>query len=1267
MQRFELIEGTSSKFWEVSRDGSTYSVRYGRIGTNGQTLSKTAVSDAKAQAEVDKLIKEKTGKGYSEVASAAGSIPAVLASTSSKPSTPSVAKSAGKSVVAPTAAADISNASDAPASMVAPSRPAPSKPSAEVGDLRQPSGEFQFSSAWRKALPSQRGFPAHGAPPALPALWLSLAGFVNQEDRQSHWAIKGAGLAAVLKQNPLDHLFSETSLTEADPQRWLVALQLGCVVQNENYDNAQCLLIQLAVQLHGVAFATECYLAAMTQMPSGSHVNWYYNGRLSIDALNAALASCSESDYAQATAIARAKVPSAAIDRFLRGAVFNSEATLVAEALEVADFNNGYARISASGLAGVSLTLTQAQALVEAPASRGNPTSTILALNLVRAHAAAALPLVARLYDLVDDSQLRQRLAEILRGFDSNEAFVELLGRIEHKEARAQIDDFARAYPFAAMRAALTFIARSRSKSAEAWLSRMLAAYPALLALLRDDTVGAASDVLDRLCSKLIDLDEAPLDALPTVLSDPPWLKPQPKRVRPTLPDVAMPAARLQWPDGLREDWSRRLPANDSADPDSNKQKGRMGEALEQLSIPRDLWPALLSGEIADLSPHLAAIESHRGSRPAYHRYRYLRSLTSLAPRFRLLLWNSLSGWDGYTWEGSPTAGSLIAHYELAALPGLLNFLESRLEHGLIAALPVAAPEVAAFAAKGLLGKKSRPHAAAWLRAHAELASTALLVQCASGAKQVIANAEAALRWLAANVEPARLIEGARHFGAAGEALLEAITAVDPLSLLPQKPRPLANFFLPGGFARPRLTDGRALPAEVLPALGTMLQVSLLDEAYTGLDQVKSACNAASLDEFAWDLFQAWYQNGAPSKESWGFTAMGLIGGDGCVRQLTPLIREWPGESQHARAVLGLDILAAIGSDLALMNLNGIAQKAKFKGLQDRARDRIQAIAEARDLSTEELADRLVPDLDLDANGTLLLDFGHRRFTVGFDEQLRPFVLDANGARLKDLPKPNKADDGELAPAASERWKLLKKDVKAIANNQIQRLELAMCSGRSFDASVFRQFFVQHPLMRHLVRRLLWGVPQADGSVLGFRVAEDLSFADHEDMQFELAEDATVCLPHVLMLGEAQQAAFGQVFADYEILQPFVQLGREILTMSEDELGQFESSRFKGKRVAIGSVYGLQHRGWRHGSPQDGGWIGWFEKSLPGGLEVQLELEPGTVVGEINYEPKQTLGALSLRIANSWDDAGRRCFRELDAVARSELLRDLDRLSVLVE
>ncbi len=57
------------------------------------------------------------------------------------------------------------------------------------------------------------------------------------------------------------------------------------------------------------------------------------------------------------------------------------------------------------------------------------------------------------------------------------------------------------------------------------------------------------------------------------------------------------------------------------------------------------------------------------------------------------------------------------------------------------------------------------------------------------------------------------------------------------------------------------------------------------------------------------------------------------------------MIKVWPGESQHQRAVLGLEILKTIGSDTALMQLNGIAQKVKFKGLKDMANTIMESIA----------------------------------------------------------------------------------------------------------------------------------------------------------------------------------------------------------------------------------------------------------------------------------------------------------------------------------
>src|SRR6218665_1670082 len=66
MRRFELIDGSSQKFWEIELQGSDFTVRWGRIGTDGQSQQKSFPSAAKAQTEHNKLPTEKQKKGYAE-------------------------------------------------------------------------------------------------------------------------------------------------------------------------------------------------------------------------------------------------------------------------------------------------------------------------------------------------------------------------------------------------------------------------------------------------------------------------------------------------------------------------------------------------------------------------------------------------------------------------------------------------------------------------------------------------------------------------------------------------------------------------------------------------------------------------------------------------------------------------------------------------------------------------------------------------------------------------------------------------------------------------------------------------------------------------------------------------------------------------------------------------------------------------------------------------------------------------------------------------
>ncbi len=60
----EFVEGTSSKFWRIVVDGNEHTVTFGKIGTAGQSKTKTFADAASAQEDADKLIKSKRKKGY---------------------------------------------------------------------------------------------------------------------------------------------------------------------------------------------------------------------------------------------------------------------------------------------------------------------------------------------------------------------------------------------------------------------------------------------------------------------------------------------------------------------------------------------------------------------------------------------------------------------------------------------------------------------------------------------------------------------------------------------------------------------------------------------------------------------------------------------------------------------------------------------------------------------------------------------------------------------------------------------------------------------------------------------------------------------------------------------------------------------------------------------------------------------------------------------------------------------------------------------------
>ncbi|WP_433472696.1 DUF4132 domain-containing protein [Spirillospora sp. CA-142024] len=816
------------------------------------------------------------------------------------------------------------------------------------------------------------------------------------------------------------------------------------------------------------------------------------------------------------------------------------------------------------------------------------------------------------------ESDDRKRIFEAIAFLPTDEALQALIDRLDRKHVRAALGEATRRFPVRALR----LLARAGvddllAHHVEAHADLVTAALPGL-----PDDVAAA---VERIAATSTRVPAAAPEELPALLSGRPWLHPR----RPVMTGLAPPASRLMWRDGERQEWLDaephvRRPHGDEWETyvDSFTRGGAMtGSLVLMVHGPEELIRPVLPG-----FQGVANRDAHRWMRP------------------------------------------LAARYELDALPVAIRMARPHPETCCEPLMPYFDADAALLMGEVLAkhGRRYRP-AGAWFDRHG-LDAVALLVPAALGKKaKDWRHAETALRYLLDAHGLRAVVDAARdaHGDEAAKAI-EDLLSTPPAETGLAQPANIAAWVDPAPLPQV-LLRGRD-KALSLDATRALIELLTLPAAY-GMDEVAKACTPDSVAEFGWALFRQWLDAGKPSKDAWALRQLGHTGDDETVRRLTAVIRAWPGEGGHKNAVNGLGVLAEIGSDVALMHLHGIAQKVKFKGLQAEAQRRIRQVAERLGLTTEQLADRLVPDFGLDAEGGMVLDYGPRRFLVRFDEQLKPFVADEDGKHRKALPKPGAKDDPELAPAAYKTFAGLKKDVRTVASDQIRRLERAMVTQRRWTTAEFGEFIVRHPLVWHIARRLVW-IAEEDGTTAAFRIAEDRTFADSGDDPFPLSEPARVGIAHPLHLGDTIEA-WSEVFADYEITQPFPQLTRtvHVLTAAERDSGRLE--RFEKLKVPFGKVLGLVKLGWQRGTPLDAGGERWISRRIADDRHVVIDLDPGISVGAVDATgDHQVLDYVwfATEPDDFWPSKGTPLkFGELDDVTASEILADLTTLAEAAE
>ncbi|WP_156753957.1 WGR domain-containing protein, partial [Actinokineospora pegani] len=924
-RRLEYVGGGSEKFWEGALTGTTVTARWGRLGSAGQTNDKVFATVEAAQAHLDKLVAEKVRKGYSEAGA-----PAPTKSKEDKP--------------APEPGA--AGAAEEPGT------------AGEPGAITWPDEERYDPPAALLRLAVPRRGRVRSPRRVTPGMVEAAEHLLEGRKIELRGVLSGPKTDPDLREAGLGQLLGTPS-----PLGAAVVFELAAHERSWSEDAFACLADQW-IGRWGPAFAAEALLlvtsldvqvdrkggdTARWITRGQQRFRWTWNGEAPAHRIRASLASAEDDEYARAVE-ALAGLRDTQRRRAIVAYLLPTEREWVDETKGTVGGRDG---LELRCRLGAVETMADAEPVLRAADLHAVTHSNRTLPTLVDQLGPALAATVDEWVDSASGSAAKTLLGH-LASFPTDEAMTALVRRAAERGTAPFLQEALRRFPRRGARVLAEALgARADVGVLEPLLSAHLLAWPGVADGLEVSDRGRAA--LDRLLAATRErLPAADPADLPPVLADPPWLREKAKTQAVVVAGLEpLGADAITWAAGEQDEWLA------SADDAERPHELAGGEEI----VWNDLFDEFVHTSYW-LSMPLIVLGPEDRSR-------------DLARRLR----------PNHVWEMGEWFRAAVGRFGLDTLDLLLHIAADQPAIAAPYLAPFTGPRVARAMAGWLVRlKTTRATAVAWFARHGAAAVRPLVPDALAKPGKARTAAEAALRLVAQRAGDEPVLAVAREYGPEAEAGVRALLAGDPLEALPAKLPEVGEWANPALLPQLALADRRCgLSLDHAKHVITVLSLCRPGEPYAGLAQVKAATDPGSLARFTWRLFSLWAGGGFVAKDNWVLTVLGEVGDDEVVRALSPLIRAWPGEGGHARAVIGLDVLADIGTDVALMHLNGIANKVKFKGLKERAEEKMRAVAERIGLSSEQLADRLVPDLGLDTDGSMVLDYGPRKFTVGFD------------------------------------------------------------------------------------------------------------------------------------------------------------------------------------------------------------------------------------------------------------------------------------------
>jgi hypothetical protein len=262
----------------------------------------------------------------------------------------------------------------------------------------------------------------------------------------------------------------------------------------------------------------------------------------------------------------------------------------------------------------------------------------------------------------------------------------------------------------------------------------------------------------------------------------------------------------------------------------------------------------------------------------------------------------------------------------------------------------------------------------------------------------------------------------------------------------------------------------------------------------------------------------------------------------------------------------------------AYMQIQRACYEAAHAQVVDHAREVLLRVAGDKKVPVWTVEDQLVPTcgLDPDADATVSWDGHHLQMRL--DDELTPFLVDTTGRRFTALP-----DGDEPSGRARMRWDVVREQVAEAVPVQVHRLEEALVQQYRWEAAHWARHVLGHPLLCHLVQRVVWGAYTRGGRRLTstFRVARDRTLWGPDDEPWDRLDAIDgIGLVHPLELDDETRQAWSAILADYEVVTLFPQIDRPTYEPPDDL--RRSPNLALDVETPSSTLLRLHHRGWRN-------------------------------------------------------------------------------------